>query len=263
MEQKMNTFKQKLKKNSLVIFIVYFFKMIYSIIKYPFLHHDNKIKKYHNLHLGEECFIIATGPSLTISDLELIKGYKSFSVNSIIKSFDKTSWRPDYYLVSDKIPFKAIKQSIDKKDFEEIFLAKGIGKLSEAVYFSLNNISRAKCQMTGNYIKKLYPSKNLKKTFNNAPSVIFSAIQLAVYMGFKKIYLLGQDCNYSSKNSHSNIASVQYSIKATQKEADNMIDVFSNFACFYKDKDIKIYNCTRGGNLEVFERLDLEKAINQ
>lgn len=255
------SFKQKLKRNKILCAIIYFCKMIKGIIVLPFLKHDKMMTKYRNLHNGEKCFIVATGPSLTIEDLNKIKGHICFSVNSIIKSFNMTDWRPDYYVISDIIPFNSVKGFVKKEDFKQVFLAKGIGKIDGSIYFSLNNISRAKCQITGNYLNKLYPSKKLEKYFNNAPSVVFSTIQLAIYMGFKEIYLIGQDCNYTLPDSHSKIAQVKYKNKPSIKLGNDMIQVFENFSKFYSDTDAKIYNCTRGGMLESFPRKSLEEVL--
>lgn len=56
-----------------------------------------QIKKYKDIHQRERCFIVATGPSLTLSDLEVLKNEYTFGMNSIVKLFDKTDWRPTYY----------------------------------------------------------------------------------------------------------------------------------------------------------------------
>ena len=33
----------------------------------------SKIKQYRNIHVGERCFILATGPSLTLDDVRKLK----------------------------------------------------------------------------------------------------------------------------------------------------------------------------------------------
>ncbi|MEH7386551.1 hypothetical protein V7147_14250, partial [Bacillus sp. JJ1521] len=56
-----------------------------------------KLKKIKNKHMGQRCFIIGTGPSLTIEDLEKLRNEMTFSMNSICLAFDETDWRPTYY----------------------------------------------------------------------------------------------------------------------------------------------------------------------
>ena len=61
------------------------------------------IKKYHNKHLGQTCFIVGNGPSMTFEDLNKIHelDVPSFACNKIFLAFDNTKWRPTYYFVSD------------------------------------------------------------------------------------------------------------------------------------------------------------------
>ena len=53
--------------------------------KYSF----NKILSYKNKYKNKRCFIIGTGPSLEINQLELLKNEYTFSMNSIVLSFVK------------------------------------------------------------------------------------------------------------------------------------------------------------------------------
>ena len=54
------------------------------------------IRKFKNIHAGERCFIVATGPSLTYEDLDKIKNEITFGVNSICLSYDKTDKMHEY-----------------------------------------------------------------------------------------------------------------------------------------------------------------------
>ena len=92
------------------------------------------IKKMENIHIGDRCFIVATGPSLTMSDLELIKDEIAFGMNSITKIFDKTDWRPTYYGIQDRQVYEKMEGSI--LDYyltaDNVFVADQIGR-----YFQL------------------------------------------------------------------------------------------------------------------------------
>ena len=59
------------------------------------------IKKFQGKFQGKRCFIIGSGPSLTVSDLDHLKGEYTFASNKIFAVFDKTAWRPTFYVVSD------------------------------------------------------------------------------------------------------------------------------------------------------------------
>lgn len=64
---------------------------------------SRKVKKLKDSHLGESCFIIGNGPSLTLEDLNKIKNVVSFSCNRVNILLDKTDWRPYYYTFTDSL----------------------------------------------------------------------------------------------------------------------------------------------------------------
>lgn len=243
------------------------FKTAFLFMKTPFLRHDEGIKKYKNLHKGERCFIVATGPSLKAEDLDLIKNEYSFSMNSIMKSFGKTDWRPTYYVVTDPVAYEACKPLINENDFNQMFFRKGLEKSNvntDVLRFSVNSWKF----IVISYLRRINikignkPSRKIRKYFNDAPSVVFSIIQLAIYMGFSEIYLLGQDCNYETKT-HSDIASVEYKIKPTNRNALSIIEAFESYSTALNRYSLKIYNATRGGKLEVFPRVNLDDIVKK
>ena len=52
------------------------------------------IKSMKNTHVGERCFVVATGPSLTFEDLNALKDEFCFGMNSCVLALDKTEWTP-------------------------------------------------------------------------------------------------------------------------------------------------------------------------
>ena len=61
---------------------------------------NEKIAQLKDRNAGGRCFIVATGPSLKMEDLDTLnqQGEYSIGVNRIYLAFDKTDWRPDYYV---------------------------------------------------------------------------------------------------------------------------------------------------------------------
>ena len=98
---------------------------------------NEKIAQLKDRNAGERCFIVATGPSLKMEDLDRLKqqGEYSIGVNRIYLAFDKTDWRPDYYVVCD---VNCIQESV-----EEIKRIKGPIKFVSDLYpgFWENNVS--------------------------------------------------------------------------------------------------------------------------
>ena len=166
-----------------------------------------RIKQFQNKHHGERCFVIAMGPSLTIADLESLKDEVTFGMNSITKIFNQTDWRPTYYGIQDRQVYEKMEVSIleNYMNADNVFVSDELGKFfdipSSFIQFPFN----------GNY--HLYSDKHKEysaRFSDNAYAVVYdgytitySLIEIAVYMGFKEIYLLGADCIYvKGKKNH-------------------------------------------------------------
>ena len=106
-------------------------------------------------------------------------------------------------------------------------------------------------------------SDKASKVVYDGASVVYAAMQLAIYLGFNEIVLLGVDCNYDkNKITHgAGLDYTDYKYNWTKDTALTMIEGFKVAKDFADTHNIKIYNATRGGMLEVFERVKLEEML--
>lgn len=225
--------------------------------------HKKELIRFKNIHQGERCFIIATGPSLTINDCERVKDEYTFSVNSCIKLFEKTEWRPDYYVISDPRVYQSIGNELKNCRLKQVFYSDSIPYSEEnGVQFLTNRFRKA---LINSYIANIFFNKEhflkasdrIEKFVYDGSTVIFIVLQIAIYMGFSKIYLLGTDCNYSGTLQH--MKDIQYEIDAVSNAGDYMIEDYKCLKNFAEKKNVEIYNATRGGKLEVFPRIDFDE----
>jgi hypothetical protein len=161
-----------------------------------------EIKKYRNKHVGKRCFIVCTGPSLTYEDLELLKGEITFSMNGIVKGFPKTDWRPTYYGILDHFIYEECQDLIlnDKKLIP--FISESIAKRryeipANSILFPFSCYKHRTLLAEVNFSTKF--SGNAAALVYDGYTVTYALIQIAIYMGFKEIYLLGCDCYYPLK----------------------------------------------------------------
>ena len=215
------------------------------------------LRKYRDLHFGKRCFIVATGPSLTTEDLELIKNEYTIGVNALCKKFPEMGWKTTYFVISDAEAYNKLKPFLNEQNISFF------GGHSD-------EIGDKNCIVIPKDIHNNYMWRNSKKVFwknieiavGNGNTVVLNAIQIAAYMGFKEIYLLGTDCNYRLKSEklyfvdHGIRSSVQYSAGI------RMIEDYKAIKRFTDAWGIKVFNATRGGMLEVFERVDLSRVLN-
>lgn len=218
----------------------------------------SKLKQFKNIHNGERCFIVGTGPSLTMEDLQLIKAEYSFSVNSIVLSFNDTDWRPTYYAIQDKFGYEKLKDAIRNASMPYVFNGISDKRMTpimdiDFIPFPVNLLDHGKA--IPNHITRF--SEDAYKCVYAGHSITYSAIELAVYMGFKEIILLGVDCDYSKAINHVKAYSVQDDINA----AYLMTESYKVARAYADTHDFKILNATRNAKLDVFEKVKLEDII--
>lgn len=222
------------------------------------------LKEYKNAYDGKRCFIIATGPSLTITDLEKIEKEYTFGMNSIIKVYEQTSFRPTFYGIQDHIVYEELQDEILRfyKDEKNVFVADRIKWHSPIGsrwnVFPLNMSYHAfKRWFCSEFFVKF--SDDIYRRVYSGFSITYSLIEIAVYMGFSEIYLLGADCSFLQEKRHFIEYGVQDGSINTAK--DRNIAGYLEAKKYAESHGIKIYNATRGGALEVFERVDLDKIV--
>lgn len=223
------------------------------------LFYYKKLEKFKNKHRGERCFIVATGPSLTMKDLEVLRKNNEIciSVNGILKAFDSTEWRPDYYVVSDPFCTYTWKDEIINMNVEYKFVADYAWNYGD---LDISNMFKFHLLREGN--NKPGFSQDFARYSCHGNTVVYDgALQLAAYMGFKEIYLLGVDCNLYKETKH-----FIEGYACNKFDDDDQIFVLNAYRVaekYSRDNNFRIYNATRGGELEIFERVDFDGLFDK
>ena len=228
-------------------------------------------------HEGKRCFLIGNGPSLTVEDLELLKGEITFAANRIYMLFDRTDWRPTYYFCVDYERYRDDHKMVDKIEADTKFVPVENAMAAGAIYERIAYYNRVVSCVTdkeGKSGSDKYPpfSENAEEVVYDGRTVLYDAIQWAVYMGFTELYLLGADNAYRFETLEDGTV-VENDVKRDHFD-ENYSDghtlpapIYAAHLAFEKAKKvcerkgIIIKNATRGGRLEVFERISLEELI--
>lgn len=234
-----------------------------------------KLEKLQNIHKGKRCFIIATGPSLRWEDVDKLKDEVTFGMNTLYKGYGISDFRPDYYVIGDEDIFI----DFDKTDFKLSDLAKKAVFLNDmlkrtgkkVIPFPINYLDHwFNCgNQNYNYYKNLKFSDNIFWGVYDKWTVTICAIEIAIYMGCKEIYLMGVDCNYALKNLHfikTEYDNLEYMLNSKNLDRAATIQLSTTIGYEFMNHEVqkrgvKIYNATRGGALEVFERVDFDKIF--
>jgi len=236
---------------------------------------DIYLRRIRGKYRGKRCFVLGNGPSLTAEDLEMLRGEITFASNKIYRIFDKTSWRPTFWGLMDE--FVAEQESVI--DGMNGFECEKKFALQEGYYIS-RKLKGNTCFLHGWYQRKYldHPgfSDDLTKGVYCIATVTYMLIQIARYMGFDEIYLIGIDNKYAYSKLRDgtvvrNEGIISYFGEENTPLPDSStavstweLDVAYEYAEDYSRKHgFRIYNATRGGFLEKFERVNLEDVVGK
>ena len=227
-----------------------------------------------DIHRGNRCFIIGNGPSLTAEDLTTLSdhGEITFAFNRIYHIFDQTEWRPTYYISQDGKMLKGCADEVNRLDANIKFVPAEL-----EWYEGIHIINAHLFHISNEEINENVPafSENIANHICNSKTVVYTAIQIAVYMGIREIYLIGVDHHFhTSMNAKGEIvvdpAAKDYFSDKYNSDKDQLYIPNTDVSTLtfvaakqYADAhSIRIYNATRGGKLEVFERVDFDSVFN-
>ena len=252
----------------------------------PFLQNNLQLKDKHQ---GQRCFILCCGLSINTQDLTLLKDEICISVSNFYVHKDNETIRPIYHCVPDVLVAHANYfteeyvvnwfQDMDRKiNGASIFLSCN-GKDKELVesHKLFNNRAINYFFTQGNWQDLDNIGIDLTRFVFPAQSVSVIALQAAVYMGFKDVYLLGCDHDYLLHMYESrHFYEEQESVLTSQpdysewKESSFGTEIDSHFRLwqqyrsllrYAQEHQINIFNATNGGLLDVFPRVKYESLF--
>ncbi|MGB9499906.1 MAG: glycosyltransferase [Dissulfuribacterales bacterium] len=145
------------------------------------------LAQYKDKHRGQRCVIIGNGPSLNKMDLSFLKDEITFGMNRIYLMFDKWNFTPTYYVSVNPL---VIEQSVDE-----------ILNIPATKFLSLNGLPYVPDPSDIIFLRSIGgPS------FTNDPrnglwegyTVTYVAMQLAYFMGFNEVILIGVDHHFTT-----------------------------------------------------------------
>lgn len=236
----------------------------------PLCFNERRLVRLKDKYKNERCFIMGNGPSLIKCDLYKLKKEYTFGVNNIFLAYDKMGFHPTFYVVEDVYVAEDRATEINaysgpKYKFFGNYLEHCLRDTEDAVWLNIR------------FRYDEYPgfphfSENSARELWTGGTVSYICMQLAFYMGFKEIYLIGFDHSYrvpqgamvegkkiTSTDSDPNHFHPGYFGKGYRWH-DPMVDrmevAYEKAKYIFQKRGRKISNATVGGNLEVFPRVE-------
>jgi hypothetical protein len=260
-------FKNKLRR----IYYLYAKIISYLHVRGVRSNRNRIIEKYFGKHYNDRCFIIGNGPSLNNMDMSLLKNEYTFGVNAIYTNFEKMGFSPTYYVIEDYLVAE------DRMD-EINSYSKSVKFFGHYLEYVLNyDSSSVPINVNidySNYSGFPHFSKSASDQVWVGGTVSYLCMQLAFFMGFKEIYLIGFDHNYTipgdiekdsngltlrSNSDDPNHFSKDYFGEGKRWHDPNMSRMelaYRKAMEVYSSESRSIQNATVGGKLEIFSRVD-------
>ena len=241
---------------------------------------SRELKKYRNKFKGQRCFLIGNGPSLRAEDLDALNamGEITFGCNFIHRIYGSTDWRPTFHFISDSSTVRTacwdIVRNVDERTtmvVRDFAYQAMVIKPSKVII--PHSISIEDYKVSNNFLAYHYISH---------ATVMSMMLEAAMYMGFDEIYLIGVDAttssdkggnfaaNYFTPDQRAKLDIIKrkviknYDVHARRIEiANRQKNVYGLIGEAAKKRGIHIYNATRGGALEAYERVNLDDIITK
>jgi hypothetical protein len=143
-----------------------------------------------DVHRGERCFIIGNGPSLNQMDLGRLKGELTFGMNRVYLLFPKLGFHTTYYV--------AINDLVIEQCASEITQLPGTKFLAWHSNRHFHRFPQDMIYLYSTYTGPQFSYDVTRRVWEGA-TVTNVALQLAFYMGFSQVILIGVDHNFASQ----------------------------------------------------------------
>lgn len=185
------------------------------------------------------CFVVGGGTSLDDFDLSQLNNEFTLTINHVVEAYPKSSAT----IFSDKIFLSKTKFDFSKYD-GLVFAGEESGYNDPGKYdqFKKDNLHVFK-------VNRSEPCENPRIGLFHSTSTGLMALNLAIQMGFKKIFLLGYDYYYETKTNRIHFHG-DYPHHKRVEEKKMLIKV-KKFTWFQQWQG-KIWNCNPDSNLKIF-----------
>jgi hypothetical protein len=222
-----------------------------------------------DIHKGRRGFVIGNGPSLKVSDLDLLKGEICIASNKIYLAYPQTTWRPDYLTCSDKLVWEKIQPDLPGKTDRIFALSTLNPSLSSVPLVVFRHRGSFRADSEG------FAFDSTDGQYGGR-TVTYHNLQLAVHMGLNPIYLIGCDHYYQGEQQADKSGQVvqhtgqqnhfvpnyrQPGEKVNSAPVAEMTAAYEHAARRCRERGITVVNATRGGHLEAFPRQELDLVL--
>ena len=153
-----------------------------------------RVAKYKDLHQGKRCFVIGNGPSLKQTDLSKLKDEFTIGVNRIYLAFPEMGFNTSYLVSVNTLVLEQCVEDFKNLSLPRFFTWRARSWFSQYMRND-PNLMFLDTDYTG---EAMFSGDAMGRLFEGF-TVTFVALQLAFYMGFEEVILIGVDHNFTTQ----------------------------------------------------------------
>ncbi len=236
-------------------------------------------------HLGERCFILATGPSIKKQNLKLLQGETCFALSNFFVHPDYWFINPRYYSIAP-FHYPPFTEEVWHSWMREV----SAGTRNATMFFGLTdrerNLKNGLFENRESYFVRLQDGLVIQHCDLTRPipapwTAPIMVLPIAIYMGFREIYLLGCDhdwilhlhesTHFYEESQHACVRGGTDMWVDSQKsgymegQCRHLILLWQQYRMLQAvahSKGIQIINATTGGILDVLPRVKFESLFD-
>jgi hypothetical protein len=239
-----------------------------------------------NVHFGERCFVLCNGPSVLKQDLRLLEGETVISVSNGYHHPLYGSFRPRYHCLP-QVTYDVLTEDEAVDWFREMHASLGSAEL--ILSCTEEPLVRHHGLFPGRVVRYVKLSEDMDRMpgreipdlaapIPHVQSVSVLCLMVAMYLGFRTIYLLGVDHDQFRTGTYTYFyAPTVLRGKDTTVGADGRVrtshyDEFQALARLWRQyrhlrevaaaNGVEIFNATAGGELDEFPRVGFESLFS-
>ena len=223
-----------------------------------------RLGKYSNCHTGQRCFILANGPSLTQIEFPRLRNEFTIGMNRIYLIFDQLQFVPSYYVCINELVLEQFVNDINNLPMPKFL------NWNRRQLFDQKNQSTLFIRLA--YGVKDFFGQDPKNDLSGGGTVTYTALQLAYYMGFQQVILVGLDHSYTESGIPNKIEVRKYTedtshfhpgyfpqgIKWQLPDLKRSEIAYALAREQYEQNGRSILDATIGGKCTVFEKVDFQ-----
>ena len=226
-------------------------------------HSRHRLRALKDKHQAERCFIIGNGPSLRKTDLSLLRNEVTFGLNRIYLAFDDWGFATTYYVAVNYYVVEQCAHEIVGLPCPK-FISWPTHDLIDFTSDMMFLRPRRECGFCTDLTDRIWPGS----------TVTYVGMQIAYYMGFQKVVLVGVDHHFEtegesdtlvvSQGDDRNHFHPQYFGKGFRWQLPNLevSELAYRIAKHQFERDGReIVDATIGGKLQVFRKVDYHQLF--